>query len=296
MNDIRFSELKRIIKRKSPDSNKGTNGTLNIVAGSERYRGAAVLSVLAAERCGVGIVRLASVEKVISSVSVLCPEAVFLPLSEGRDGGISASDFDGKLKNISSSRALLVGCGMGNSIDTNKIVTSLLYNCDIPLIIDADGLNSIKDFPEILLKAKHTPIITPHIGELSRLSGLSVDTIKKDRLSAARNFAEKYNTIVVLKDSVSIVVTPNGETFVCDKPNPALAKGGSGDVLSGIISSFVAQGYNPFEAALCGVSLHSLAAELGAKDFTEFSMLPSDIIKYIPAVFSEILKEGLDKI
>ncbi len=288
MEDI-LTALASRLKQKDNSANKGTNGTLTVAAGSELYRGAAALASSAALRCGVGIVRLVSVEKVISSAAARLPECVFLP-TESENGAMSYRDFARKMPAFSKSRAVLAGCGMTDCTDTGNIIAELIKYGGYQLIIDADGLNSIKNRPELLKSAALPPVITPHIGEMARLTGVSADAIKSDREKTAAEFSRKYNCITVLKDCKTVISSPEGKLFVCDRPNAGLAKGGSGDVLSGIISSFAAQGYDAFDAAVCGTALHSLAAESAREKLTEYSMLPSDIVAEIPGVFARIGK------
>lgn len=277
------------LKPKDDSANKGNNGTLSAVVGSELYRGAAVLATSAALRCGVGIVRLVSVEKVVTSAASRLPECVFLPICD-RDGAMSSDDVISKMPVLKGSRALLVGCGMTDRVETERVVKALIEGLSCRLIIDADGLNSIKSCLEILKNAALPPIITPHIGEMARLTGLNIDSIKADRERVAAEFSREYRCVTVLKDCKTVVSSTEGGLFICNRPNAGLAKGGSGDVLAGMISSFAAQGYDALDAAICGVVLHSLAAESARDNFTEYSMLPSDIVSEIPTVFARIGK------
>lgn len=180
----------------------------------------------AALRCGVGIVRLVSVEKVISSAAARLPECVFLP-TESENGAMSYRDFKRKMPAFSKSRAVLAGCGMTDCADTGNIIAELIKYGGYQLIIDADGLNSIKNRPELLKSAALPPVITPHIGEMARLTGASADAIKSDREKTAAEFSRKYNCITVLKDCKTVISSPEGKLFVCDKPNAGLAKGGA---------------------------------------------------------------------
>ncbi len=280
--DVKLSD---IIKPRDIYSDKGKNGILSVIAGSERYRGAAYFAVMSALRCGIGMVQLISTEKVISSVASKVSEAIYIPVAENSDGAISYFELLNKLKTVKKPKAFLIGCGMTDCIDTKISLKYLVENFENQLIIDADGLNSIKSEKEILTKATTAPIITPHVGEMSRLTGKSVSEIKESRISIALDFSKKYNCITVLKDFITVVASTQGEYFICEKANSGLAKGGSGDVLSGIIASFVAQGYGAFDSAVCGVLLHSMAAKLAADKFTEYAMLPSDVIDFIPEVF-----------
>lgn len=285
----------KILSKKLPErdksSHKGDFGRLTVVGGSAYYRGAAVLCCEAALRTGVGLVKLVSTEKVISAVSSQIRECTYLPINENSEGAIDSEDFISKQKLIKNSSALLIGCGMTDSPSVEEIVSSVIYNITCPLIIDADGLNVLRFFPERLLKAKRRPIVTPHVAEMSTLTGLSVEEIKAERVKAALDFSQKYNCVTVLKDSVTTVTSPDGEVFINTMENSGLAKGGSGDVLSGMIASMLCQGLNAYDSACCGVLLHSLSAEMAAKELGEAYMLPSDVISYLPRVMDIIRKE-----
>lgn len=285
-----LSPLRTLLPKRDPMGNKGTFGHLTAVAGSARYRGAAALAVGAALRSGVGVVRLASVEPVIAAVAASRPECTFLPLSIVPHGGIDAEDFFRHYGAITQTDALLVGCGMTPARDTERIVAALLGE-EIPLVIDADGLNVLSRMTERLKETKTTPILTPHIGEMARLTGLSIPHIKEHRREVASRFAAEYGCVVVLKDAVTVIAAPDGKSEVCDRPNSGLAKGGSGDVLAGIIASFLARGLAPYEAAVVGMLLHSLAAQKTARALTEDAMLPSDIITHLPLAFADLRKE-----
>lgn len=289
-----MTDLRLLIEKlpiRNENSHKGSFGTLTVVGGSDLYRGAPALNVASALRCGVGVVRLLSSERVISSVSAKIYEAVYLPVKENEKGGIDSVDYISKQKQIMSSSSILVGCGMKESFDTEAIVSSLLRNYEGSLVIDADGLNSIKTCTERLKDAHKTPVITPHIGEMSRLTGISPSEIAENRISVAKSFASEHNCVVVLKDDITVIASPCGAQHVVANPNSGLSKGGSGDVLSGIIASLSAQGMTAYDAAVCGVILHSLSAKKAAEELCKEAMLPSDIIRHISTVYREIRKE-----
>ena len=283
--------LRHLLPKRDPRGHKRSFGHLTAVLGSANYRGAAVLAVGAALRSGVGLVRLLSTEPVIAAVASACPECTFTPLAPSQLGGIDASAFLAAMPSPSDTEALLVGCGMTPSRDTETIVAALL-STPIPLIIDADGLNVLPRFLPRLREAPTTPILTPHIGEMARLTGKTVSEIKAHRETIAARFAEENACVLVLKDAVTVVAAPDGRCAVCDRPNDGLSKGGSGDVLAGIVASLRAQGLAPYEAALGGVLLHSLAGEEAAARYGRISMLPSDLLACLPAVFSRLAKEN----
>ena len=260
------------------DAHKGSNGTLDIVAGSVCYRGAADLAVGGALRSGVGIVRLISDEKVISAVAARHPSCTFLPVTgatERRNAIYS-----------SKSKCFLIGCGLGLTSQTCADVSDVLCTAR-KAVIDADGLNAISENSQ--LKDKLTGfIITPHVGEFSRLTGTKIADIKSDPIRHALDFSNKYGSVTVLKDSVTVIASPEGEVFVSDGASEGLSKGGSGDVLAGIIAGFCAQDYSPLNAAIIGVTLHALASRRCAEENGIMSMLPSELELYVKQILRDL--------
>ena len=263
--------LCELLKPLSIDSNKGTNGTLDIVAGSSRFRGAADMCVGAALRTGVGIVRLISEEPVISAVSTRHPSCTFLPVANATERQNAIYSANGS--------CFLIGCGLGFSANTTSDVSTVLA-LKKRTVLDADALNVISASPELADRISGC-IITPHVGEFSRLSGISIDKIKSDPLHYAKEYSQKHGCATVLKDHITVICTPSGESFVSDGANPGLSKGGSGDVLAGLIAGFFAQGYSARDSAVIGVTLHALASQLCAKDMGTRSMLPSELELYV---------------
>ena len=181
----------------------------------------------------------------------------------------------------------MIGCGLGKSDSLRILIEGLITELTCPIILDADGLNAIASSIDILQKAKATVILTPHSGEMSRLLHLSVADIEKDRLSAAKRLAIRFpKTVVVLKGPGTIVATAE-HAAVNTTGNSGMSKGGSGDVLAGMIGSFAAQGIAPEDAALAGVVLHGLAGDCAAAEFTRRGMLPSDLVRQLPLVFGD---------
>ena len=283
-----------MVKEKLPDrpssAYKGTFGTLLCVCGSKGMSGAAVMSLASAIRCGVGMVRCVLPICIYDIVAKQISEAVFVPVDGTSDGTLSENNTDIILSNTEKSTAILIGCGIGWNKNTKEIVYKIISNCNIPIIIDADGINSISENIDILSHAKAEVILTPHMGEMSRLTGKSVDEIKLNRVGCAKEFAKKHNVTVVLKGENTIIADKNGETYMNRNGNSGMAKGGSGDVLSGMIGSFLAQGLNSLDASICGVYLHGAAGDICARKFSKTSMLPTDIINELPGLFLEIEK------
>ena len=280
-------EVFLVLRKRPYDSHKGNFGLLTVIAGSNHYRGAAALAVSASLRCGTGIVCLASVEKVIESVAAKIYECTYFPLTENDKGSISAICTDALIKKANQGNACLAGCGMTFCEDTGTIIKELLHGAECQLILDADALNSISVCPALLNKAKFPPVITPHAGEMARLTGKTISEIKTSREQTILEFAQVNNCIVVLKDYITYVASPSGELYINNTGNAGLSKGGSGDVLAGMIASFAAQGYPAYNAAVFGVYLHGLAADRCASRISQYGMLPSDILFDLCSIFRE---------
>ena len=271
----------------SKEANKGSMGTLTAVAGSHCFRGAADLTVGAALRTGCGIVRLISVEKVVSLVSVRHPSAVFLPVAENSGGMISASAISDISRAVAKSSAVLVGPGLGQSSDTAGVVSAIAAFSK-KTVIDADAINIISQNNELLNTFRKPFVITPHVGEMSRLTGLTIEEIKKNPSKIASDFSKKHNCVTVLKDFIVYLSNEKGDVYESHLGNAGLAKGGSGDVLSGFIAGFLARGYSAEDAAIIGTVLHGLSAEMCAKERGMTAMLPSELEEYAVKVLKEL--------
>lgn len=278
------------IRRRPRFSNKGTYGKLLCITGSANFPGAAALSAFSAMKTGAGITTVASTEKVVSMIASRIPEATFLPIEENSEGTISEKAKEKILPYLEKSDAVLIGCGLGRSNDIEELVKFVIKNASCTVVLDADAINSIANEPGILKEAKQIPIITPHIGEMARFCGISIEETVERRVELALEIAEKLKTVVVLKDATTVIAEPGGDIYFNPTGNPGLSKGGSGDCLAGIIASFAAQGYIETSCAVCGVYLHGLAADNAAKELSEYGMLPSDIPNYLCKIFA---KRGL---
>ena len=280
--------IKKLIPIRKATSHKGDFGKLINICGSKNYTGAAALSSLSALRSGVGICTVASPTSVTSIIGGAVFEATYLPLEEDENGQISFSNYDVLAENIKCASAVLIGCGLGVSDDIKKLVEKIILNAECPLIIDADGINAILDRIDILKNTKASIILTPHPGELARLLNISTKEVLKERVRLASEFSEKYRVTLVSKGSGTVIATPDGSLYFSTAGNPGLSRGGSGDVLAGMIASFSAQGLSPEAAACAGVFLHGTTADIVAEKISVQGMLPSDIIKELPLVFKAI--------
>ncbi|MDD2956170.1 MAG: NAD(P)H-hydrate dehydratase [Oscillospiraceae bacterium] len=275
------------LKKRTPHSHKGCYGRLLNLCGSAKMAGAAVISALSAARCGVGMLTVASAPRALAALNVRLPEAMTISLEETPEGEIAASNFQRLQKALSLSSACLIGCGLGNGPQTQELIPALVKTAACPLIIDADGINALIPSIDILQQAKAAVILTPHMGEMARLLGCSVAELEEHRIQYALRFAEEHNVLLVLKSSTTTVVTPEGAVFISSVGNAGLARGGSGDLLSGLIAAFCAQGYSPLQSAAAGVYLHGAAADRCALRLSQYAMLPTDLLEDLSQIFLE---------
>ncbi len=270
--------LLRILKPISKNAHKGSNGTLNIIAGSDKFRGAADLCVGGALRTGCGIVRLISGERVVAAVAARHPSCTFLPIDENDNAVNTVSGVSGD--------TFLIGCGLGVSNRSSAMLFTAL-DASKKSVLDADALNILAQCKEYYVKLGGH-IITPHVIEFSRLSGYSVTDIKSAPENCALNFAVKHGCVTVLKDAKTVIAVPNGRLYVSEGASEGLSKGGSGDVLAGLIAGFFAQDYSAEDAAVIGVATHALASQLCANEMGVRSMLPSELELYVAKLFASL--------
>ena len=277
------------------DSHKGTFGAVLAVAGSACYRGAALLAAEGALRAGAGIVTLASVEPVLAAAATRLPECCLCPCTAGAEGGISPESIP--LIQRQKATVLLLGPGLGGAAqstgraaETRTLVQRLLPGFAGSAVLDADGLNAAAQLISAGEQFPHPEgelIVTPHPGEMARLTGLSAEEISADREEIARQYAKKWNVVVVLKGSRTVVAAPDGRACVNPTGNPGLARGGSGDVLAGMTAALLACRLPAYEAAACAVYLHGAAADRTAAKLGEYGMLPHDILPELGQMFAE---------
>lgn len=268
MKEILKEDIK-ILKR-NPEGHKGSFGRLLIIAGSENYPGAAALSTLAAMRSGVGLTTLLTENRVIDRIFPLIPEAVLCSMDK----------FSGALleKELMKSTAVVLGPGLGRK--KGILIKYVLKNYKGPLVLDADGINAIT--PDILKLKKGGIVLTPHEGEFSRLTGKPIAEISKNREKEAVSFSQKYGVHLILKGKGTIVSDPEGNAFINTTGGSSLAKGGSGDVLSGILGSFLAMGDDILAASKKAVFIHGLSGDIAAEEKGEHSVLARDVIAALP--------------
>lgn len=268
MKEILKEDIK-ILKR-NPEGHKGSFGRLLIIAGSENYPGAAALSTLAAMRSGVGLTTLLTENRVIDRIFPLIPEAVLCSMDKFSSALLE--------KELMKSTAVVLGPGLGRK--KGKLIKYVLKNYKGPLVLDADGINAIT--PDILKLKKGGIVLTPHEGEFSRLTGKPIAEISKNREKEAVSFSQKYGVHLILKGKGTIVSDPEGNAFINTTGGSSLAKGGSGDVLSGLLGSFLAMGDDILAASKKAVFIHGLSGDIAAEEKGEHSVLARDVIAALP--------------
>jgi len=279
-NPITHELVCRMFSKRPADSYKGSCGRLFVCAGSTGLTGAAIMACQSALRCGCGLVTLGCPESLNTIFEIRLTEVMTLPLQD-KEGMLTHEAYSRILSKASESDAVLFGPGIGRSDDITQIFHRLIKECTTPMVIDADGLYALSADPTVLKKASKPVILTPHVGEFSRLIHKDTGYILKNQKALAAEFAFEHNVIIVLKSHQTVVASPDGEVYENILGSPAMATGGTGDVLSGAIASLAAQSKDMLQAALAGVYVHSLAADMATFETGEYSLIPSDIIEYI---------------
>ncbi|MBO4433650.1 MAG: NAD(P)H-hydrate dehydratase [Clostridia bacterium] len=267
-----------IEKKFSKNSHKGTFGTTLHICGSYGMCGAAILAARASAVSGAGIVKSVVCDKNYTAFTQSVPEAVTVPVGTSADGTLILGDKALQTALLGAS-SLLIGCGLGSSDAVKTFVHRALQVSKVPTVLDADGINAIASDISILSKTEAPIIITPHPGEMAKLLNITAADVQSNRVKCAKKLACGYNCVVVLKGANTIVAAPSGEVYFNITGNYGMAKGGSGDVLSGIIAALLANGYDTLTAALYGVYVHGAAGDRAAKKYSKRGMLPSDIIR-----------------
>jgi len=269
--------------RRKVDSHKGNYGHILILAGSSRFSGAGLLCAESALRSGAGSVTLA-IPKSINSALIRnkAKEVMTLPLPETKTGALSLKAFAKIIFFIKNADVLIIGPGLGKDASTYALIRKVIRNTQLPMVLDADALNALNNHLEILKNHKGSLILTPHQKEMSLLFGIDLNFIKKNRKLVAKKYAKHYNNVIVLKGHNSIVSNGGRQCYINKTGNPGMATAGSGDVLSGTVGAFLAQGLDAFRAAKFATYIHGLAGDLAAKDKTQIGLIASDILNRIP--------------
>lgn len=274
--------LKKLLRCRKPDAHKGDFGHVLVIAGSVGMTGAAALASTGALLSGSGLVTLGIPKSLNPILEVKLTEVMTKPLDETSGQSLSAAALPRILEFSEKIDCAAIGPGLSRNFSTEKLVKRLIISLDKPIVLDADGINALEGDASILRSAKAPIVITPHDGEMSRLISLPRDKIVKAKEKVAKKFANQYNVVCVLKGYRTVVADPKGKVYVNLTGNPGMAAGGAGDVLTGMIASFIGQGIKPFDAAKLGVFLHGFAGDLAAEEKGEASLIASDILEKLP--------------
>jgi len=281
--------ITKLLPKRMQNSHKGTYGHVLNIAGSCQYQGAAFLSSISSLRVGAGYCMLASCSDVVTNVASITPDVTFLDLGQSGYGTIP-KDSAKFINAIANYDVVSIGCGLSQVGGVEEFVLNFLKKNKTsytPIVIDADALNIISKNKNCSFPLNS--IITPHPMELSRLLDVEVKEIQQNRAKWAWHACKELDTIVLLKGHETVIAVPGGKVFINHTGNSSLAKAGSGDVLTGMIAGFCAQGIKLEEAACCAVYIHGIASEIASKSMTEYCVLASDLIKYIPLAMRAVL-------
>ena len=291
---ITREKVRAILPQRPPDANKGTFGRVLVCGGSANYVGAVYLACEAALRVGAGLVTLATPRSLEPILASKLTEATYAPLPESEPGVVAEDAVEALRPFLANADVLLLGCGLGQSEAALAFVKSLVRETTrLPsLILDADALNLLARIPQWWQRLPGDAILTPHPGEMSRLTGLPVAEIQSRRLDVARDSAMSWQKTIVLKGAGTIVAGPDGRTSLNPSINPGLASGGTGDVLAGATAGLAAQGLPPWDAAVAGVFLHSQAGEMARQEMGDAGMLAGDLLRRLPAAIRNTKETG----
>ncbi len=280
-----------LLKERKPASHKGTYGHLLVIGGSIGKGGAAAMAALSALRIGTGLVTLAVPRSVNAAIEMNPLEVMSIPLPETKEGYIDIAAKGKLLESKNGKSSVLIGPGISTQQETIELLLAIIPEIKVPLVIDADGLNCLVEHLDVLKKVKGPVIITPHPGEMSRLTGNSVKEIQADRIGIAQKFAADNNVIVVLKGAGTVVALPDGEAFINTTGNPGMATAGTGDVLAGMAAGLLAQKVTPPDASKAAVYLHGLAGDRVSQKKGQVSLIASDLIEVIPSILKLIVDQ-----
>ncbi len=270
------------------DGHKGTFGTVVVLAGSQGFTGAAYLASMGAARSGAGIVRLLVAQSIYPILAEKCTEVIVGPVPEISPGVVGHAALSGILRGFAGADAGVIGPGLGRDASTRRLIEDLVPRVAAPLVLDADALNVLSEHRTMLPRLSPQIVLTPHPAEFARLSGLETPAVQQDRRGIASRFAKVWNKVVVLKGAGTVIAAPDGRVTLNPIATAALASGGTGDVLAGLIAGLMGQKLPPFEAAVTGVHLHSLAGMDLEVSMGQAGVLASDLLPQLPRVMERL--------
>lgn len=299
---ITTHDFASLVEHRPPESNKGSYGHVLVIGGSFGKAGAAAMAGISGLRTGAGLVTVATPKSVLPTVAGFHPEVMTEPLPETAAGTIAASAVEQISALAKGKSVLAIGPGISREPETASFVRTLAAKAEIPIVLDADGLNAFEGRTDELNGKGRVLVITPHPGEMARLAGCSIADVQKDRLSVARKFAREHELIVVLKGHRTLVVQPGGEAWANTTGNPGMSTGGTGDILTGMVAAMLAQAKaapnqnNVLPAVLAAVHLHGLAGDVMRETVGEHSMVATDLLRGLPEAFRRAQKTAREKI
>jgi len=287
--------LRGFMRERLPWSHKGTFGHVVVIAGSTGKTGAAHMASLAALKVGAGLVTLIIPESLNGIMEAKLTEVMTYPVKDKGKGCLPLSAYKEIVDFIEDKDVVVMGPGLSQDRETMELVRKLNRNVKKPFVIDADGINAFQGSPGMIRTSKHGAVFTPHPGELARIMGVAPQAINADRIEAGRSFTERYGVHLLLKGARSILFSPGGEIIINPTGNPALAKGGSGDILTGFIGGFIAQGYSLAEASILAAYIHGYIADAWAGNGVDIDMLACDLLAGVGKAVQEI-RDGKDRV
>jgi NAD(P)H-hydrate epimerase len=307
LNLITSKDVAPLLGPRPRDSNKGMYGHVLVIGGSLGKAGAAAMAGFSALRAGAGLVTVATAKSVLPTVACFHPELMTEPLEETANGTIALKALQSIKRLAEKKTVLAIGPGISRNEETAELVRKIVSDAAATIVLDADGLNAFEGRAKDLngkarkggakdAKKTRSLVLTPHPGEMSRLTGLTIQAIQRDRVNVARTFAQKYGVILVLKGDRTIVAAPDGQAWVNPTGNPGMATGGTGDILTGIIAGMLAQ--NPqraFEAVLAAVYLHGVAGDVACERVGEQPLVATDLIEALPQAFRQVRANAAEK-
>lgn len=274
--------------KRGADAHKGDFGHVLVIAGSAGYTGAAYLTSQAAVLSGSGLVTLAVGKGIYEIMASKLTEVMVRPYFETKDSSLSLLAEKDLIKFSEKCDVVAIGPGISQNKETQGLIKNMIGKLEKPVVLDADGINAVAGHPDLLKEARAGIVLTPHPGEFSRLTGKDITEIQKNRKDIALGFATLYNTVLVLKGHDTVVAGPKGELYINETGNSGMATGGTGDVLTGVIASFIGQGMDNFDAAVLGSYFHGLAGDLALKEKGALSLIATDILNKLPDVLKTL--------
>ena len=286
--------IRPMLRRRDRLAHKGQFGHCLIVAGSLGKTGAAALTANSAVRAGSGLVTLAVAESLHRILEIKTTEVMTVPLPDSNSGYLTSSAFQTIEKQLPGKDAVAIGPGLDRRPGTTSLIQTIIESVALPLVIDADGLNALAEDVTVLRRKKSaTVVLTPHPGEMARLLGTSIPDVEAIRISVAQEFARNFGVYLVLKGARTIIASPAGTAAINGSGNPGMATGGMGDVLTGIVTSLLGQGYSGWDACRMGVFIHGYAADMVSEEKGEIGINATDVLEMLPYAYNKLLKNTL---